>query len=115
MCPFSIRVAIEVGSACHWVAIGLPDGKVLEEFDIIHYACSFDEFFRRVEAVDQHYPLPVAVAMEGFNGWARPLDGSIRRHGYGLCSVNNLKIVLYKEIFPTPAKTDAIDVCSILE
>ena len=78
-------------------------------------ACGFDEFFRRVEAIERHYQLPVAVAMEGFNGWARPLDGHIRRHGYRLYSVNNLKLARYKEIFPTPAKTDAIDARRILE
>ena len=112
MSPFSIRVAIDVGSACHRVAIGLPDGKILEEFDIIHNACGFDELFRRVEAIERHYQLPVAVVTEGFNGWARPLDGHIRRHGY---RVNNLKLARYKEIFPAPAKTDAIDARRILE
>lgn len=115
MYPFSIRVAIDVGSICHRVAVGLPDGKILEEFDITHNACGFDKFFRHVEAIEQHYQLPVAVAMEGFNGWARPLDGHIRRHGYRLYSVNNLKLARYKEIFPAPAKTDAIDARRILE
>lgn len=115
MNPLSIRVAVDVGSTRHRVAVGLPDGKVLEEFDIDHDAAGFNEFFRRVEAIEQHYPLPVAVAMEGFNGWARPLDGHIRRHGYRLYSVNNLKLARYKEIFPAPAKTDAIDARRILE
>ena len=55
------------------------------------------------------------VAMEGYNGWARPLDGQIRRHGWCLYSVNNLKLARYKEIFPAPAKTDAIDARRILE
>jgi len=27
--------------------------------------------------------------MEGFNGWARPLDGHLRRHGYRLYNANN--------------------------
>ncbi len=53
--------------------------------------------------------------MEGYNGWARPLDGQIRRHGWPLYNVNNLKLARYKEIFPAPAKTDAIDARRILE
>jgi transposase len=53
--------------------------------------------------------------MESYNGWARPLDGHILRHGYSLYSVNNLKLARYKEIFPAPAKTDAIDARRILE
>jgi hypothetical protein len=51
----------------------------------------------------------------GFNGWARPLDGQSLRRGYRLYSINNLKLVRYKEIFPAPAKTDAIDARRILE
>lgn len=115
MNPFSIRVAIDVGSTRHRVAVGLPDGKLLDEFDIDHNARGFDEFFRHIEKAETRYHLPVAVAMEGYNGWARPLDGYIRRHGYQLFSVNNLKLARFKEIFPAPAKTDAIDARRILE
>lgn len=115
MNPLSIRVGVDVGSTRHRVAVGLPDGKVLDEFDIDHSAGGFNEFFRRVETIEKRHQLPVAVAMEGFNGWARPLDGQILRHGYRLYSVNNLKLARYKEIFPAPAKTDAIDARRILE
>jgi transposase len=115
MNPLSIRVAIDVGSTRHRVAVGLPDGKLLDEFDIDHNARGFDEFFRHIEMAETRYHLPVAVAMEGYNGWARPLDGHIRRHGYQLFSVNNLKLARFKEIFPAPAKTDAIDARRILE
>jgi len=115
MNPLSIRVAVDVGSTCHRVAVGLPDGKVLDEFDIDHSAGGFNEFFHRIEIIEKCHQLPIAVAMEGFNGWARPLDGQILRHGYRLYSVNNLKLARYKEIFPAPAKTDAIDARRILE
>lgn len=115
MNPHSIRVAIDVGCNRHYVAVGLPDGKILEEFTIGHHSGGFNEFFHRIEAIEKRHQLPVAVAMEGFNGWARPLDGQIRRHGYRLYSVNNLKLARYKEIFPAPAKTDAIDARRILE
>jgi transposase len=115
MNPLSIRVAVDVGSARHRVAVGLPDGKILEEFDIGHDSGGFNEFFRRIDAIEKRHRLPVAVAMEGYNGWARPLDGHIRRRGYRLYSVNNLKLARYKEIFPAPAKTDAIDARKILE
>jgi hypothetical protein len=59
--------------------------------------------------------LPVAIAMEGFNGHARPLDALIRRRGYQLFNVNNLKLARFKEIFPGPAKSDPIDTRKILE
>jgi len=35
--------------------------------------------------------------------------------GWTLLNVNNLKLARYKEIFPSPAKTDAIDARKILE
>ncbi len=48
-------------------------------------------------------------------GWARPLDEMVLARGWTLLNVNNLKLARYKEIFPSPAKTDAIDARKILE
>lgn len=115
MNPQTIRVGIDVGSERHRVAVGLPDGKLVDEFDIDHHTAGFSQFFQRISNHEERYQLPVAVAMEGYNGWARPLDGQIRRKGWQLFSVNNLKLARYKEIFPAPAKTDAIDARRILE
>lgn len=53
--------------------------------------------------------------MEGYNGYARPLDRMILGQGFRLYSINNLKLARYKEIFPAAAKTDAIDGRKILE
>src|SRR5881396_3359572 len=57
----------------------------------------------------------VAVAMEGFNGWARPLDSMVRGRGYRLYNINNLKLARFKEIFPGAAKSDRIDARKGLE
>ena len=110
-----IRVGIDVGCKAHRVGIANPDGKVLEEFDISHTAAGFCDFFRRIDHHKQELDLPVAVAMEGFNGYARPLDRMIQEHGYTLYNVNNLKLARFKEVFPGAAKTDAIDARKILE
>lgn len=115
MNPQTIRVGIDVGSARHRVAVGLPDGKLIDEFDVDHHAEGFSQFFRRIATHEDRHQLPVSVAMEGHNGWARPLDGQIQRRGWQLYNVNNLKLARYKEIFPAPAKTDAIDARRILE
>lgn len=111
----TLRVGIDVGSTRHRVAVGLPDGKLIDEFDVDHHSVGFSQFFSRIAAHETRHNLPVTVAMEGYNGWARPLDGQIRRHGWSLYNVNNLKLARYKEIFPAPAKTDAIDARRILE
>lgn len=55
------------------------------------------------------------VAMEGYNGYARPLDQEVQRRGYTLLNVNNPKLRRFKELFPSPAKTDAIDARRITE
>ncbi len=115
MNPQTIRIGIDVGSARHRVAVGLPDGKLIDEFDVEHHAQGFSQFFKRIAIHESRHHLPVSVAMEGYNGWARPLDGQILRHGWRLYNVNNLKLARYKEIFPAPAKTDAIDARRILE
>ncbi len=110
-----IRVGIDVGCKTHRVGIADPNGSILEEFDISHTDAGFRDFFRRIDHHKQGTDLSVAVAMEGFNGHARPLDRLIQEHGYILYNVNNLKLARFKEVFPGAAKTDAIDTRKILE
>jgi len=105
-----------VGARRHRVAVGERDGKLLEEFDVEHTASGLRGFIGRLKALQAaRGGCTVAVAMEGFNGWARPLDRAVLACGWQLYSVNNLKLARYKEIFPSPAKTDAIDARRILE
>ncbi len=110
-----LQVAVDVGARTHRVAVGDASGRLLEEFDLAHTAAGLSGFFERVEGLRGKRKMPVAVAMEGFNGWARPLDRQVLDHGWKLYNVNNLKLARYKEIFPAPAKTDAIDARRILE
>jgi transposase len=110
-----LYVGIDIGYKSHRVGIADSDGQILEEFDISHTTKGFDHFFHRVEYHRREVGLPVAVAMEGFNGYGRPLDRLIQQKGYCLFNVNNLKLARYKEIFPGAAKTDPIDTRKILE
>lgn len=77
MIPLEVRVSVDIGSHQHRVAIGLSRGEVLEEFDMVHQAEGFEHFFARIATYEQQYACSVAVAMEGFNGDARPLDTMI--------------------------------------
>ncbi len=110
-----LLVGIDVGCRRHRVAIGMPDGTLVDQFDVDHQSASFDEFFLRVDKQAAKFSLPVSVGMEGYGGWARPLDEMVIGKGWTLLNVNNLKLARYKEIFPSPAKTDAIDARKILE
>jgi transposase len=110
-----IRVSVDVGSRSHQVAIGLSSGEVLEEFEIAHRVEGFEDFFSRIERHRKGNSYRVAVAMEGFNGWARPLDSMVRGRGYRLYNINNLKLARFKEIFPGAAKSDRIDARKGLE
>ena len=110
-----LRVSVDVGSRRHSVAIGLSDGQVLEEFEITHRPEGFHEFFSRIEKHQKAQGCGVAVAMEGYNGYARPLDSLVRQHGYRLYNINNLKLARFKEIFPGAAKKDRIDARKGLE
>ena len=47
--PVELRVSVDVGYRCHSVAIGLPSGEVLEEFEIAHRPEGFEQFFSRIE------------------------------------------------------------------
>ncbi len=110
-----LRVGVDVGSRCHTVAIGLSDGSLLEEFEIPHTQAGFDEFFTRVEVCNRRHGMPIAVAMEGYNGHVRPLDTLVRARGWQLFNVNNLKLARFKEIFPAAAKSDRVDTRKTLE
>lgn len=111
----SIRVSVDVGCHSHRVAVGLSNGKLLDEFDVKHAALGFDNFFARIDGHQQRHGGEVLVAMEGYNGWARPLDRLVRAHGYRLFNINNLKLARFKEIFPAASKSDPIDARKGLE
>jgi transposase len=110
-----LRVSVDIGCRNHNVAIGLSSGEVLDEFSIAHVPEGFRQFFSRVEVQARKFGCPVAVAMEGYNGYARPLDTLVRARNYRLFNINNLKLARFKEIFPGAAKTDAIDARKGLE
>ena len=110
-----IRVGVDVGCKTHQVAIAGPEGPILDEFAIPHAQEGFTEFFTCVEQRRCELDLPVAVAMEGLNGYGRPLDRMVQERGYQLYNVNNLKLARFREIFPGAAKTDRLDTRKILE
>jgi transposase len=110
-----LHVAIDVGSQQHRVAIGLEEGEPIEEFDCAHTPVGMSDFFNRIRKHEELHHAEVCVAMEGFGGYARPLDSQILAQGWRLYSINNLKFARFKEIFPAPAKTDAIDAKRMLQ
>lgn len=110
-----IRVSVDVGCHRHSVAIGLAGGELVEEFEIDHSPEGFRFFFDRIERQEKRYDFPVSVAMEGYNGYARPLDRMVRLRNYRLFNINNVKLARFKEIFPGAAKTDRIDAKKGLE
>jgi len=113
--PIEIRVSVDVGYEQHSVAIGLSDGELIDEFDIQHRPEGFNQFFDRIKLVQSVHGGLVSVAMEGYNGFARPLDRLVQERGYRLLNINNLKLARFKEIFPAAAKTDRIDARKGLE
>jgi hypothetical protein len=76
-----LRVSVDVGYRRHNVAMGLSSGELLEEFEIDHRPEGFQEFFSRIEKQLKQKNCPVAVAMEGYNGYARPLESLVRQRG----------------------------------
>jgi transposase len=110
-----IRVSVDVGCHSHSVAIGLSGGELIEEFEIDHNPEGFRHFFTRIARQESMYGFPVSVAMEGYNGYARPLDRLVRARDYRLFNINNVKLARFKEIFPGAAKTDRIDARKGLE
>lgn len=110
-----IRVCLDIGSEKHYAVIGLPTGDILEEFSIIHSPQGIKKFFDRVDKISKKHQLPVSVAMEAYNGYARPIDQMVLEKDYRLFNMNNHKLARYKEIFPGPSKSDPVDARTILE
>jgi transposase len=113
--PAQLHVAIDIGSQRHRVALGWEDGEPVEEFDCAHTPDGIRDFFARIRRHEDRHGAEVSVAMEGFGGYARPLDSQVLAQGWRLYAVNNLKFARFKEIFPAPAKTDAIDARRMLQ
>ena len=114
--PPKLHVAVDVGCRRHSVAIGLSSGELLEAFDIDHRPEGFQDFFSRIEKHRRRFAGAVpTVAMEGYNGHARPLDSLICERGWRLLNVNNLKLARFKQMFPAAAKSDPIDARRMLD
>jgi transposase len=113
--PIKLQIGIDVGSLNHSVAISDNFGNIIKEFEIAHTQTGFDNFFKIIEKEAKKLDATISIAMEGYNGWARPLDSQILKRGYKLYNVNNVKLARFKEIFPASAKTDAIDARKIVE
>ena len=104
-----LYVSIDVGCYQHDISVGLSSGDFLGRFEINHNKAGFADFFEQIEQYRKQSNGTVSVAMEGYNGHARPLDRMIQATEYRLLNINNLKLARFKEIFPGAAKTDPID------
>lgn len=104
-----LHVSVDVGCYQHDISVGLADGKFLGRFEINHDKAGFADFFDQIEEYRKSSNGEVSVAMEGYNGHARPLDKMIQAKKYRLLNINSLKLARFKEIFPGAAKTDPID------
>jgi transposase len=113
--PQELQIGIDVGSTNHTIAISDEQGNIIKEFEISHNNKGFDSFFKIVDKLATMHNANISVAMEGYNGWARPFDTLVLEHGYKLYNVNNVKLARFKEIFPGSAKTDTIDARKIVE
>lgn len=113
--PHELQIGIDVGSLNHAIAISDGFGNILNEFEITHTQKGFDHFFKMIEDEAAKRDATITIAMEGYNGWARPFDSLILQKGYTLYNVNHVKLARFKEIFPAAAKTDAIDARKIVE
>lgn len=112
---YEIRVCMDIGSQSHQVAIGLSTGEILEEFGISHAPQEIQLFFDKIESYRVQLQLPVVVAMESYNGHARPIDKYVLKKGYRLLNINNHKLAQFKRVFPGASKSDVVDTRKMFE
>jgi len=85
--PNELEIGIDVGSLNHAVAVSDGLGNILKEFEITHTQKGFDYFFKMIESEADKRDASITIAMEGYNGWARPFDSLILQKGYKLYKV----------------------------
>ena len=112
---YELRVCMDIGSQSHQVAIGLSSGEILEEFGMSHTPVDIQLFLNKLESYKEQHHLPVVVAMESYNGHARPIDQYVLNKGYRLLNVNNHKLAQFKKVFPGASKSDVIDTRKMFE
>lgn len=112
---YELRVCMDIGSQSHQVAIGLSSGEILEEFGMSHTPADIQLFLNKLETYKAQHHLPVVVAMESYNGHARPIDQYVLNKGYRLLNVNNHKLAQFKKVFPGASKSDVIDTRKMFE
>ena len=110
-----IRICMDIGNKKHHVAVGLSSGELIDKFDLCHTPNAITAFFQKIKLYEEKYSLPVVIAMEGYNGYARPMDKMALSKGYRLLNINNNKLAQFKKIFAGPAKTDEIDALKMFE
>lgn len=111
----ALHVSVDTGCYHHHAAVGLSNGEYLGSFEFAHNKAGFATFFAEIDDYEQQSNGDVCIAMEGYNGHARPLDRMIQLRDYRLFNINNVKLSRFKEIFPGAAKTDPIDARKGLE
>ena len=86
--PKELKVGIDVGGTNHAVAISDDRGNILKEFEVSHTNKGFELFFKTIEKIARNNNATLSIAMEGYNGLARPLDSLIldRGHRFGVVS-----------------------------
>jgi len=82
--PNELHFSIDIGCYNHSIAVGLANGKYLGKFEITHTKDGFKTFFTRIEEFKKQSNGEVSVAMEGYNGHARPLDTMVQAKKYKL-------------------------------
>lgn len=112
---YELRVCMDIGSQTHQVAVGLSNGAILEEFTLSHTPVAISKFFEKIAEYKAQYQLPVVVAMESYNGHARPIDQFVIKAGYRLININNHKLAQFKKIFPGASKSDVVDTRKMFE
>ncbi len=92
-----LHVSIDVGCYQHDISVGLADGTFLGRFEINHNKIGFSDFFEKIEHYKMQSNGTASVAMEGYNGHARPLDRMFQSKPYRLLNINKLNMCLFSD------------------
>lgn len=100
---------IDVGSEYHHIFIIDEEDKTVYDSKIRHTGSELHKAVEEFKRIQQRLGVSVSFAMEGMNGYSRPLDGMLISGGFKVYNIDNLKLSQFRNAFGAESKADRRD------
>lgn len=104
-----IYACLDIGSSEHHAYVATHDQRTLKRCKISHKFEDIAAFIEQLQQLSEQEQLPVKVVIEGYNGYANPLDQMCIEAGIDVLSANSTQVASYRKVARVPTKSDKHD------